>query len=917
MSSELEDAWREVSPYLDEVLALERESRQSWLDDLEVRAPAIAARIRSYLLRLAELDEEQFLSTPAAIDLTGSAVAGQTFGSYTLERPIGHGGMGTVWLANRADGQFEGRAAIKLPNLAFVSLFAPDRLTREGRILARLSHPNIARLLDAGVTKSGQPYLVLDYVEGEAIDQWCDSRELGIYERLRCFRDVLAAVQHAHSKLILHRDLKPSNILVTSEGGVRLLDFGIATLLDDDTRSPESSQRTQFTSRMFTPAYAAPEQVQGGEVTIATDIYALGVILYVLLSGKHPTLRSAQTPVEQMRAVVEADAPRLSDNATGTGTTARYGRTNTTAFARTLRGDLDNIVSKALKKSPGERYATVDAFAEDLRRFLNHEPVLARPDTVGYRASKFVRRHRVGVVAAAVTLLALIGGVVGTTWQAIEAQRAKTLAEANEHEAQEQRSTAEFEARIARANHEFLSQVFGDAMRGGETSSMRQRLDRARDMLGKHYASDPKVHANLLLQLAGRYDELNDYQREAQVMQEFNELSARTGDGSLQANVECIQAFDLLNAGQPEESAAHIARGFDFMRHAARDWSEAGSECYRADAMLAMARGDRARAVEQMNQWLNILKHQGLDQTRSYLSSLGSLAFILLKGDDLQAALDVNRHALALNESLGSGDTLANCINLSREAQILLGLGRFSEALAVDQELTRRLQADGTDVPLSFRTVMAHRALTAGQHRRAVALLQSVLPTYERPESNTSARGVLLDLAEAYLRIGQRREAARLLVRYDSLPKNSPPAPSEAIEASRVRLSLALANSKSDASLRQLRSALDTALRAVDVPRLVKMNAHLTAGLGALTASDLAGAREHATQALSLAQSQRLPGQSSAWIGAAQLLLARIDHAAGAAEMVTALADARKQLQETVDPDQPWRVEADRIVLSE
>jgi hypothetical protein len=281
------------------------------------------------------------------------------------------------------------------------------------------------------------------------------------------------------------------------------------------------------------------------------------------------------------------------------------------------------------------------------------------------------------------------------------------------------------------------------------------------------------------------------------------------------------------------------------------------------------------------------------------------------------AALDVNRHALALNESLGTGDTLANCINLAREAHILFGLGRFREALAVDKELTRRLQADGTDVPLYFRTAMARRALTAGQHRRAVALLQGVLPSYERQESNTSARGVLLDLAEAYLRAGEKREAARLLVRYDSLPRNSPPAPSEAIEASRVRLSLALANRKNDASLMQLRSALDTALRAVDVPRLVKLNAHLTAGLGALTASDLEGARGHASQALSLAQSQRLPGQSSAWIGAAQLLLARIDHAAGGAEMAAALADARKQLQDTVDPDQPWRVESDRIVLSE
>ena len=241
-------------------------------------------------------------------------LAGRTIGAYTLERPLGAGGMGSVWLARRSDGRFEGVGRGQAAqSRAARRAAAPNASRARASVLARLAHPNIARLLDAGVAAGGQPYLVLEHVDGEPIDRWCDARALGIDARVRLMLDVLAAVAHAHSNLVLHRDLKPSNILVTRDGQVKLLDFGIAKLLDDEALPAPATELTQHAGRAFTPDYAAPEQVQGGDVTTATDVYALGVLLYVLLGGVHPTAKPSDTPVERLRSVVETEPPRLSD----------------------------------------------------------------------------------------------------------------------------------------------------------------------------------------------------------------------------------------------------------------------------------------------------------------------------------------------------------------------------------------------------------------------------------------------------------------------------------------------------------------------------------------------------------------------------------------------------------------------------
>jgi hypothetical protein len=494
----------------------------------------------------------------------------------------------------------------------------------------------------------------------------------------------------------------------------------------------------------------------------------------------------------------------------------------------------------------------------------------------------------------------------------LEASNARALAEAQKRAAEEERAEAQFEARNARANHEMLAQIFGDALKNDDPR-MRGRLDRARDLLAKRYAQDPKIYANLLLQLAGRYDELGDQEREAQVMHQFNLLSARTGDGSLRANAECIEAYTLLGAGQAQEAAGHLARGFDFMHQARQDWAEAGSECYRADAMLALARGNPGHAAEQMETWLHTLESQGLTQTRSYLGSLATLANIQLQGDDLSAARLTNQRVIELNDALGS-DALAACVNLDRQAEIHFELGRLHEALAVDAQLESRMKADGSAIPLYMRADMARRALTAGLPARAAELLKDV----QVPGAQTGDEAVLHawpTLIEARLLLGDTQYVTRELARYEAGTADNL-SPRDTLQVSRLRLMLPLAYGsygRGNPRLASARAALDAAMQAQGLPRIALLNAHISAGLGALAAVDVETARKHASDALALAQSQRPGTQDSAWIGAARLLQARIDLATGeATEARAAFTEARRQMQDTVEPQQPWRVEAER-----
>jgi serine/threonine-protein kinase len=423
------DQWQEVSPYLDEALAMTAEERTAWLASLRESNPELASLLEDLLVEHRLLEEEHFLEHSPA-QLPEPVLAGQNFGTYTLISALGHGGMGSVWLARRNDGRFERKAAVKLLNLALMGHGGEERFKREGRILGQLNHPHIAELLDAGVSSSGQPYLVLEYVDGQHADVYCDEHTRNVEARIRLFLDVLAAVAHAHTNLVVHRDIKPSNVLVTSDGQVKLLDFGIAKLLEDEAQPGAATLLTREAGSALTPQYAAPEQITGEPVTTATDVYALGVLLFVLLTGQHPAGPGPHSTAKLLKVIVETEPPRMSTIVARGGTEAELiassaSKRGATAerLRRRLRGDLDTIVAKALKKNPRERYASVNSMAEDLGRYLRHEPIRARPDAMAYRAAKFLRRYWLPVSAAALVIASLSAGLYTASHERAIAER--------------------------------------------------------------------------------------------------------------------------------------------------------------------------------------------------------------------------------------------------------------------------------------------------------------------------------------------------------------------------------------------------------------------------------------------------------------------------------------------------------------
>jgi serine/threonine-protein kinase len=515
--------WPELGPLLDRALELSAEEREEWLAQLRATSPELAAALTELLSADALAERRGFLAEPRTMSL-----AGLELGAYTLIRPLGHGGMGSVWLARRTDGRFEGQSAVKLMNLALMTESGQARFRREGTALARLTHPAIARLLDAGVAPSGQPYLVIEYVDGQRIDIYAEAAGLSRDQRVELVLQVLDAVGHAHANLIVHRDLKPSNILVTADGQVKLLDFGIAKLLQGDGEG-ERAALTHEGGGALTPDYASPEQVRGEIVTTATDVYALGVLLYLLMSGRHPTRGPSSTPAETVRAVLEVDPQPLG------------------------LGDLDTIIAKALRKPPAERYQTVAAFGDDLRRYLRHEPVSARPDSLTYRVGKFIRRNRTGVAAAAVVAMVLVGATVFSLTQA--------------RRAAEQRDVAVRAARRASALVELQSVLAGDNRRpDGQPLTSAGRIALAEEVVVQQFRGEPWLVAEVMTDLASRFNEWGDREGERAMLARAGTIADAGGQPAHVALAACFRAMsfwldDLTDSVQAELATARAALG--------------------------------------------------------------------------------------------------------------------------------------------------------------------------------------------------------------------------------------------------------------------------------------------------------------------------------------------------------------------
>jgi eukaryotic-like serine/threonine-protein kinase len=648
---------------------------------------------------------------------------------------LGRGGMGSVWLARRTDGRFEGRAAVKVLNLALLSATGQERFRREGSVLARLAHPGVARLLDAGVTAAGQPFLVLEYIDGERIDAFVERRQLTVEGRIRLVLQVLAAVEHAHANLIVHRDLKPSNILVTRDGDVKLLDFGIAKLLDADG----TSDRTALTAdggRPLTPEFAAPEQVQGEPITTATDVYALGVLLYLLLSGRHPTsdASGARTMAGTFRRLLEVEPSRLG------------------------LGDLDAVLGKALRKSPRERYQTAAAFAEDLERYLRREPVRAKPDSLAYRANRFVRRNRAGVIAVAVTFAALLGATLFSVEQMQRAER--------------QRDLAVREKRRGDAIRDF--QYLMMSRLGDRAFTLRELLDEGRATVEREHVGDPAFLGVILVDIASRYAELGENKIGAVLLARAESLALADHDRDMLPEIRCRIAENLRVQGRLDEASQALSRMEATFRTHVDPYAE--MVCLASRSELQAQTEQPAAAEQTVRRAIAIHDSLGEPRQVKYLGLLNTLAGAYESQRRFREGMAVNRRTIALLDSLGRGNTTTGVILQHNLGTTLINLGEIADAERVLRDVLARYEKSDPSGRLALVPLSSYAQVTAlNEHVDSSIKYYRILAERATEEGDSSfvARG-LYGLTRAQAKVGAVGAARQTYARFRTVSSARP-----------------------------------------------------------------------------------------------------------------------------------------------
>jgi serine/threonine protein kinase len=606
--------------------------------------PALLAQVKSLLKADAQGAAVGFLSDPAlnveaqqyADELEAETRVGQLCGHYRILSLIGEGGMGEVYLAE--DTVLSRKVALKLIKGGLKTKEVLRRFHNERQILANLEHPNIARLLDGGMTADGLPFFVMEYVEGPPIDVYADTQQLDITERLKLFRTVCSAISYAHQRLVIHRDIKPSNILVTADGMPKLLDFGIAKLFDP-TQTRESREATATLMRALTPEYASPEQITGERVTTATDIYSLSVLLYELLTGQRPYRFKSRKPDDVANAICHDEAERPSQAIAECGMRnadlrERRPSSNPQSVIRNpklLRGDLDNIILTALRKEPERRYASVSDFSEDIRRHLVGLPVKARKDTFAYRASKFVRRNKIAVAAAALILLTLIGGIIATAWEAHVARAERTRAERRFND-------------VRRMANSFMFEL-NDEIEKGPTKAREMVVKKALEYLD-NLAQEAGDDHSLRLELATAYLKVGDIQGRP--------YGPNLGDpdGALASYGKAQQILDTLSASEPKD--------LDVLKNLCLvDQKKAAVQLRAGDTKAAIENGRKAISKAELlvasaptnTEYLQLLARSYLsDGVATYGNSWDDSV------EDARTGLESFRKALAIDEKLSAAD---------------------------------------------------------------------------------------------------------------------------------------------------------------------------------------------------------------------------------------------------------------------
>ena len=867
------EQWRPFSEYLDQALDLPEADRAAWLASLAQRSPQLAAAVADALAQRDRTGYAEFLAEPllSPEHIRGTTLIGRHVGPYVIEAELGRGGMGSVWRARRADDRFETTVAIKFLHLSWIGLQGEQRFRSEGQMLGRLDHPNIARLVDAGLLEATHPYLVLEYVEGLPIDAYCAAKNLNVEARVELFLGVLAAVAHAHSHLIVHRDIKPTNIFVTHGGSVKLLDFGIAKLLDDATGA---AALTKSGGSALTPQFAAPEQLLGKPVTTATDVYSLGLVLYVLLAGRHPILDESNPSAHLIHAVLTEDAPQASTV------------TTMPTWRRSLQGDLDNILGKALKKEPAERYVSVGAFADDLKRYLTHEPVKACADTATYRLTKFVRRHRGGVLSGLLTVLILCAATVTTFLQKLEADR--------------QRDAAQFEARRAESSNEFLNLLLlSDGGSNSASLTATERIDLGAKMLELQYRDDPRFAGRMLVQLSNQYRGQTATRQAVALDTRAYELGKGAHDAELMALAQCAAADAEASAGILTKPPQRLAEAKQLIAQLDAPSVELQVDCRRAEAQLAVRQGNMAAGEQILEDARRLLERSGQAYRAAYTSVLNELGGIYNDTRRLGQALAMTQLIGATHEKYGRGGTTARLIALQNEAVVRFNMGEILASMGTIEEVRKRrlaIQGDSSE-PLSMTATYADRLVRLGKLQEGLDAARAA-STRARSAGNTLwLVFALRTTCLAQIELGQLSEAQSTIQETAVALGNTSVDQHFLGTLDRLRGVLELKRGDPTAALQSANASLAAMAGGTNGKPLDERTALNLAARAALASGRSADAEHFARQLLSVAESVARGPDTSADVGEALLLLAQAEIAQGrAAEAQPRLERAKRCL---------------------
>jgi serine/threonine-protein kinase len=901
------ERWQEISPFLDHALSLSEADRTLWLESFRAEKPELADLLQELLEEHRALSEQRFLEGSPIPDINQSSLAGQKIGAYKLISRIGEGGMGSVWLAERNDGRFERLVAIKFLRFSVASHGGVERFKREGSILGWLTSPHIAELIDAGVTPKGEPYLVLEHVEGEHIDEYCDGHALDVDRRIRIFADVLSAVAQAHAHLVVHRDIKPSNVLVRKDGHVKLLDFGIAKLLAYDATPALPTLLTTEGGGALTPQFAAPEQVTRGAVTTATDVYALGVLLYLLLTGQHPAGAGPHSPAELIKAIVETEPPRASEAvalAKGKAIADKRGSTPE-KLSRQLRGDLDTIVAKTLKKNPAERYSTVTALADDLERYLRHEPISARPDTIAYRAAKFVRRNRTATALTAFALITVIGGLTATLLQA--------------RAAREQRDFAVRQLSRAEAINDLNDLVLGEAAPSGKPLTLDHLFEIAEGIVRKQHGTDENTRGELLTSIGKQYAMLEKYEKARQLFEEARSLSRSLPDRSTHALASCALGQTLSRGGDPARAEQLYREGIGELP----DNSVMAIEritCLMRGSEIAYDSGSKQEALIRVLAAERLLQHAPSHPDNLELNLMVMLADAYAgTGQPGQADGIYRRAAIRLGD-LGRDRTQLAGTLFHNWGSMLLHAGRpldAQEALHRSIDVSRDNEGEDSVSPVTL-AVYSEALWELGRTGEAGNYAERGYSKGRKDGDGVATRLALVELARIYRARGDLVRSGQMLSELDTLLHRS--LPSGHVYFARLASELSL-NARAAGDLPKALEWADRAVRIAEeaarggsASSLYEGKFLVARSIIKLDLDRVSEAIADASAALPLLQTVALPGSSSSDVGRAQVALGRALGAERKDDQArSAFRNASELLDKTLGPDNPESREARQL----